>query len=97
MRLEVSPADALTDEPLSVRLAERPADAPVAVAASAGDEEGSRWRSEARFAAGPGGTLDLGRVAPISARPSRPDGAAVVDETTRRREGSALSHALGRL
>jgi hypothetical protein len=73
MRLEVSPADALTDEPLSVRLAERPADAPVAVAASAGDEEGSRWRSEARFAAGPGGTLDLGRVAPISGSYDRAD------------------------
>jgi dienelactone hydrolase len=73
MRLEVSPADALADEPLSIRLAGLPADAAVAVAASAADEEASRWRSEARFAARPGGTLDLGRVAPSSGSYDRAD------------------------
>jgi dienelactone hydrolase len=73
MRLEASPVDALTDEPLSIRLAEVPADVEVAVAASAADEEGGRWRSEARFAAGPEGALDLGRVAPLSGSYDRAD------------------------
>jgi hypothetical protein len=45
----------------------------VAVAASAADAEGRRWRAEARFAAGPGGTLDLGRVAPIPGSYDRAD------------------------
>jgi dienelactone hydrolase len=73
MHLEASPADALTDEGLSIRLAGVPAGVEVAVAASAADEEGSRWRSEARFAVGPEGALDLGDVAPVSGSYHRAD------------------------
>ena len=73
MRLEAWPVDALTDEGLSIRLAAVPAGAEVAVAASAADEEGGRWRSEARFAVGPDGALDLGHVAPLSGSYDRAD------------------------
>ena len=73
MRLEASPADALADEPLSIRLAGLPAGAEVTVVASAADEVGSRWRSESRFAGGPDGTLDLGQVAPLSGSYNRAD------------------------
>jgi dienelactone hydrolase len=73
MRLEALPADALTDEPLSIRLADLPAGAEVALAVSAADEEGSRWRSESRFGGGLEGTLDLGRVAPLSGSYDRAD------------------------
>jgi hypothetical protein len=72
MRLEASPADALTDAPLWIRLAEVPA-REVAVAASAADGEGNRWRSECRFTVTPEGTLDLRRVAPISGSYDRAD------------------------
>jgi dienelactone hydrolase len=73
MRLEASPADALTDEVLSIRLAGVPADAKVTVAASAADEAGSRWRSEARFVVGPEGAVDVGDVAPSSGSYDRAD------------------------
>jgi dienelactone hydrolase len=73
MRLEASPVDALADEGLAIRLAAVPAGREVVVAASAADDEGARWRSEARFAVGPEGALDLGRVAPISGSYDRAD------------------------
>jgi dienelactone hydrolase len=73
MHLEASPAEALTDEPLSIRVADGPADVELAVSASAVDEEGSRWGSEARFAVGPEGTLDLRRAAPVSGSYNRTD------------------------
>jgi dienelactone hydrolase len=73
MRLEVSPADALTDQRLSIRLAEVPGAAEATVAASAVDEGGTRWRSHARFAVGSEKLLDLGHVAPISGSYDRAD------------------------
>ncbi len=73
MRLEVSPADSLTDQPLSIRLSGLAPGAEVTVAASAADAQGGRWRSESRFVAGAEGTLDLGRDAPASGSYDRAD------------------------
>ena len=73
MRLEASPADSLTDQPLSIRLSGLPPGAEVTVAASAADAQGGRWRSESRFVASPDGALDLGRDAPASGSYDRAD------------------------
>ncbi|MDO8434177.1 MAG: acyl-CoA thioesterase/bile acid-CoA:amino acid N-acyltransferase family protein [Candidatus Binatus sp.] len=61
-----SPADALYDEPISIRLAGLPASTQVVVRADAIDDLGHRWASYAEFVTDSTGAIDLARTAPIA-------------------------------
>ena len=66
MRLIASPADALYDEPVSIRLAEFPAATKVEVRASADDDLDRRWSSRAEFFTDAKGAVDLTLQAPVA-------------------------------
>src|SRR5882672_1820036 len=65
MRLIASPANALYDEPISIRLAEFPATTKVVVRASADDDLGRRWIGHAEFFTDANGAVDLTLQAPV--------------------------------
>ncbi len=62
----VTPADALYDEPISIRLDGLPASKHVVVRAVATDDLGHRWASHAEFVATSNGTIDLARIKPVA-------------------------------
>src|SRR6266481_2998392 len=66
MRLIASPASALCDEPVSIRLAEFPAVTNVVVRASTDDDLGRHWSSHAEFFTGANGAVDLTLQAPVA-------------------------------
>jgi len=66
MRLIASPANALYDEPVSIRLAEFPAGTKVVLRASADDDLGRRWSSHAEFFTDANGAVDLTLQAPVA-------------------------------
>jgi dienelactone hydrolase len=66
MRIEVSPRDALYDEPVQIRLTGFQPLGAVSVTAWAADGLGRRWSSQASFVADANGELDLAREAPRS-------------------------------
>src|SRR6266849_10490887 len=66
MRLIASPANALYDEPISIRLAGLPAVTKAVVRASADDDLGRRWNSRAEFFTDANGAVDLTLQAPVA-------------------------------
>ncbi|HWN57323.1 MAG TPA: acyl-CoA thioesterase/BAAT N-terminal domain-containing protein, partial [Methylomirabilota bacterium] len=66
MRLIASPANALYDEPVSIRLTEFPAGTKVVLRASADDDLGRRWSSHAEFFTDANGAVDPTLQAPVA-------------------------------
>ena len=66
MRIIASPANALYDEPISIRLAEFSALAKVVVRATADDNLGRRWSGHAEFFTDADGAVDLTLQAPVA-------------------------------
>jgi dienelactone hydrolase len=66
VQLQVTPADALYDEPVEIRLTGFPPQREVSVTALAKDGQGRRWSSEATLVTDSGGELDLAWQAPRS-------------------------------
>src|SRR5271156_3967123 len=66
MRIAATPADALYDEPASIRLEGLPALTRVIVSASADDDLRHRWTSHAEFVTDSNGAVDFARQAPAS-------------------------------
>jgi acetyl esterase/lipase len=66
MEIVAAPADALYDEPVSIRLAGFPAARAVVVRASALDDGGHRWDSHAEFTTDAAGRVDLTLAAPAA-------------------------------
>lgn len=64
VRIEVSPAEALFDEPVAIRILDAPPGAAVAITASTIDGLGVRWESTAGFVADSQGLVDVARQAP---------------------------------
>lgn len=74
MRIAASKANALYDEPVSIRLEGFPAVKQVVVRASADDDLGHRWSSRAEFITNPNGAVDLTLQMPIAGSYSIADG-----------------------
>src|SRR6266852_6369851 len=66
MRIAVSKANALYDEPISIRLEGFPALKPVVVRGSADDDLGHRWSSDAEFITDAKGAVDLALATPVA-------------------------------
>src|SRR6266851_1821578 len=62
----VTPADALYDEPIKLRLDNLPASKQVVVRAVATDDLGHRWESHAEFVTTANGAIDLASTKPVS-------------------------------
>lgn len=65
MRLDISPTDPNLDTELHIRLVDAPPGETVTLRAAQRDLRGGRWRSVNMFTAGPDGTVDLTRDAPV--------------------------------
>lgn len=78
LRLEVTPLDAAADVPVSVRVTGASPGAEVVVAAETVDVAGHRWRSEATFAAGATGAVDVAGDRPESGSWDSADAGALV-------------------
>ncbi|HEY6418643.1 MAG TPA: acyl-CoA thioesterase/bile acid-CoA:amino acid N-acyltransferase family protein [Candidatus Binataceae bacterium] len=66
MRIDASPADAMYDEPIAIRLAGFPPGCEVTLRAHALDDLKHRWESRAAFVTDSSGAVDLARQAPKS-------------------------------
>lgn len=65
MRIDISPRQPNLDTELHIRVVDLPPGEPVTLRATQRDPRGCRWRSANVFTAGPDGTVDLTRDAPV--------------------------------